>query len=93
MCTVRPATINDARRLKCCMARFKTCSLKDRSDADWNILHERIKNKALFVCVQRDVIVAYASVTKYCNRHQLLSLRWRTHILTILTRVRVALKV
>lgn len=73
MCTVRPATINDARRLKMLYGAFQNLLfLKDRSDADWKyILHERIKNKALFVCVQRDVIVAYASVTKYCNRHQL----------------------
>ena len=50
----------------------KLLFLKDRSDVDWRyVLDERIKDNSLFVCVQCDVIVAYASVKKYCNRHQL----------------------
>ena len=44
-----------------------------------------------YLSVQCDVIVAYASVKKYCNRHQLVELRWRTH-LDDQTRVKVALK-
>ena len=71
MCTVRPATITTPDVSKCCTVRFKSCYLKDRSDVDQVILDERIKDKALFVCAQCDVIVAYASVKKYCNRHQL----------------------
>ena len=73
ICTVRPATINDARRLKMLYGAFqKLLFLKDRSDVDWSyVLDERIKDNSLFVCVQCDVIVAYASVKKYCNRHQL----------------------
>ena len=72
-CTVRPATINDSAPIKMLYGAFqKLLFLKDRSDVDWKyIIDERIKEKSLFVCLEHEEIVAYASVRKYHNRHQL----------------------